>query len=634
MSIFDLGRRTQETAEEIASRVDTAVGKRIEGVIKTFINPVVRPLTPSSLKIAAMRMTGTENLFAFFEEIAGDLGRGGGREKREKREVEVKEHEAKVEENDGLQIELLESISNNVEKLLDVTIKSFSKRSTDRLADIERNREAQRPVVVTQTPSPERQSGDDGSFWAAVTGGIVGGGGINIAQKLLGALGGKMLAIVGAIGAGILVGIKALFAAPGMLLKMMAPLGRALVSGIGTLGRGLTAALAVLFSPRALLAFLTKFALPLAIVGSIVSGIIGGFEEFKKSGDLGKAIMHGIGSALDFLTFGLVGVEELQAAFDFISANVNKWIIEPVQQLFDMIAKGFEEIRKNVLLGLSEIVGNIANIITTIGGKNVPGVNDLINQMELQALELRRDAMGLGPINQDPGLRNFLRQEEMFKPRPQTGFVFGDKFSANERLKAAAEEYRNLLDQDYMLAEFERSGAKEAAEDYRKTILQSIADSFGVDANTLEREIANTGDGHDPKQPMRPPIGSRLLYDEPVGPFMPRIGAVDKGTPYGPYMLPSMLNAISPIFDYTKTAPIPNLEMVLKPIYEGTALQPDTYTTLRNDLPHSEANPIIFNNNNFTTPGGQSQANPDIFRHQDVSVTPSYQSNWEKNFGF
>lgn len=109
-----------------------------------------------------------------------------------------------------------------------------------------------------------------------------------------------------------------------------------LLDGIlGMFSGGFMAAISSLFSPAMMLKAITKVFAPLAIIGGVVNGIMDGFKEFSESGDIGEALIAGLGGFLDFLTFGLINKDTLK--------NVYQSLKESIDALFGSI--GIPEIK-------------------------------------------------------------------------------------------------------------------------------------------------------------------------------------------------------------------------------------------------------------------------------------------------
>lgn len=92
---------------------------------------------------------------------------------------------------------------------------------------------------------------------------------------------------------------------------------------LGTFSSGFMDAIAKIFSPGLILKAVTKVFLPLAIIGSVVNGIMDGFKEFSESGSIGEALIAGLGGVLEFLTFGLIDKTALKKIFETIKESVD-----------------------------------------------------------------------------------------------------------------------------------------------------------------------------------------------------------------------------------------------------------------------------------------------------------------------
>ena len=97
----------------------------------------------------------------------------------------------------------------------------------------------------------------------------------------------------------------------------------------GFLGEGFMTALKSMFSPANILKSLGKvFAIGM-IVGALFEGIWDGFEEFQKSGDIGKALVAGLAGIVDFLTFGLFDKDKIKEVIGDMAGWLNDHVIKP-----------------------------------------------------------------------------------------------------------------------------------------------------------------------------------------------------------------------------------------------------------------------------------------------------------------
>ena len=116
--------------------------------------------------------------------------------------------------------------------------------------------------------------------------------------------------------------------------------GGGFLSGIfDMLKNGLFSAAKFIFNPKNLMKVIGKLALPLLIISTLFSGITAGFEKYQETGNLGDAIVAGLGGMLKFLTFGLFDENTLKDVFESLT-GVFKPVIDTISGIFDSI-KGF-----------------------------------------------------------------------------------------------------------------------------------------------------------------------------------------------------------------------------------------------------------------------------------------------------
>ena len=94
---------------------------------------------------------------------------------------------------------------------------------------------------------------------------------------------------------------------------------------IGSLKNGLLGSLGSLFNPMALLKLLGKAFAIGALLYSLFEGITSGFKKWQETGELGEAIITGLGAMIDFLTFGLFGEDSLRK----LIKNIGD-VVEPI----------------------------------------------------------------------------------------------------------------------------------------------------------------------------------------------------------------------------------------------------------------------------------------------------------------
>lgn len=121
----------------------------------------------------------------------------------------------------------------------------------------------------------------------------------------------------------------------------------------GFLGEGFMSAIKSLFNPKTILKSLGKvFAIGM-IVGALFEGITDGFDEFMKTGDIGKALVAGLAGIVDFLTFGLFDKEKIKEVIGDMAAWVDDHIVKPVSEFFKSMKDGFLSLLSKI--GIPEI---------------------------------------------------------------------------------------------------------------------------------------------------------------------------------------------------------------------------------------------------------------------------------------
>ena len=109
------------------------------------------------------------------------------------------------------------------------------------------------------------------------------------------------------------------------------------------IGNALLGAFKLLFSPTNILKGLAKgFALG-TLIASIGKGIYDGFIEWQKTGDIGKAIVEGLGGMIEFLTFGLISKDKYKEYAEWFNGKVDEYIIQPITTFINDISKLFDE---------------------------------------------------------------------------------------------------------------------------------------------------------------------------------------------------------------------------------------------------------------------------------------------------
>jgi len=98
-----------------------------------------------------------------------------------------------------------------------------------------------------------------------------------------------------------------------------------------------------LFSPKMLGQILKKVFLPIAIIGTLFSGITDGFKKYQETGSFSEAIVAGLGGMLKFLTFGLFGEDTLKSMWEAVSGFLDP-ITETISGIFIGIKNFFKKI--------------------------------------------------------------------------------------------------------------------------------------------------------------------------------------------------------------------------------------------------------------------------------------------------
>lgn len=96
-----------------------------------------------------------------------------------------------------------------------------------------------------------------------------------------------------------------------------------------------------MFNPKNLMKLLTKVALPVLIITSIVKGLMAGFDEFKKSGSIKEAIIAGLGAILKFISFGLFDKESIRGIVNAVAGLYTEYIEKPIKAFVGAIDSVF-----------------------------------------------------------------------------------------------------------------------------------------------------------------------------------------------------------------------------------------------------------------------------------------------------
>ena len=122
---------------------------------------------------------------------------------------------------------------------------------------------------------------------------------------------------------------------------------------MGFLGDGLMMAFKALFNPMNILKALGRvFAIGM-IIGALFEGVMDGFDEYMKTGDIGKALIAGLAGIIDFLTFGLFDKEKIKAVIGDFSKWIGDHLIKPFTEFISSIKDSFMKLIENI--GIPEI---------------------------------------------------------------------------------------------------------------------------------------------------------------------------------------------------------------------------------------------------------------------------------------
>ena len=116
--------------------------------------------------------------------------------------------------------------------------------------------------------------------------------------------------------------------------------GGILDSIIGMFTGGFTKGIKSLFSPKMLGNVLKKVFLPIAIIGTLFSGIMDGWKRYQETGNFGDAIVAGLGGMLNFLSFGLFGEDTLKSLWSSVSDFLSP-ITDTIGEIFTGIKNFF-----------------------------------------------------------------------------------------------------------------------------------------------------------------------------------------------------------------------------------------------------------------------------------------------------
>lgn len=120
------------------------------------------------------------------------------------------------------------------------------------------------------------------------------------------------------------------------------------------IGDGLMQAFKRLFNPMTILKTLGKvFAIGM-IIGALFEGVMDGFDEYMKTGDIGAALIAGLAGIIDFLTFGLFDKEKIKEVIGDFSKWTYDHLVKPFVDFISAVKDSFMGFIEKI--GIPEIV--------------------------------------------------------------------------------------------------------------------------------------------------------------------------------------------------------------------------------------------------------------------------------------
>ena len=89
------------------------------------------------------------------------------------------------------------------------------------------------------------------------------------------------------------------------------------------------------------------------IIGALFEGVMDGFDEFMKTGNIGKALIAGLAGIIDFLTFGLFDKEKIKEVIGDFSKWIGDHLIKPFSEFIGSMKDSFLALIENI--GLPEV---------------------------------------------------------------------------------------------------------------------------------------------------------------------------------------------------------------------------------------------------------------------------------------
>ncbi len=595
-------------------------GANASDFAKGALNRVVKPWTPKALGQQTMRLMGLQGAADFFAQVRKDYKKRqdaiGDEDDNDKKVVKNTEETAKktTKSNDILEkiLDRSTETSVNTAKLLDITTKRLTRRSTDNLNSIEDKRE-NKPFVVGAAANQNVKAANDN-----------GAGGVGLMELIAGFFTGKGLFEI-------------------VKTAILMPLGAALVS----IGRMLGGALRALFNPFILMKVLTKLALPLTIIGSIASGLMSGFDEWQKTGDIGKAIVAGMAGVVDFLTFGLIDKQLIIDGINSIVDNFNKYVIHPIQNILNIVFEGVGQISDLAKKGLAALVQSIADGLSAMGGGDLP----FVQEMKEYAASLRGEGPRIAAIKDQGTVKSgdlSPAQGRVTIPVDASHVEQGDLSPALERITIPSQEKpasSEDLDAAVSRILFPGQDSKTVVRDLKEAIpfITKIAQDVAVVQGELAEIMPNFRDKNKVTSEDLAEIIPRLT-DIPVS--QEELGEIIKQIDQSKVEVSDLVNAIPLSMQIAKEVlriklNDPKMKEKLASDLDGFLSKPEVKRNMvtitmedgKTASDWDKVPPVIINapvtNNNGGGGGGQ-----DVYKHQPADSGSRWKSKWEDNMGF
>jgi hypothetical protein len=97
------------------------------------------------------------------------------------------------------------------------------------------------------------------------------------------------------------------------------------------------------------------------IIGSLINGIMDGFNAFMETGSIAEALIAGFGGILSFLTFGLIDAETIRSLVNFFDGFIDDYIIQPLKDFFGFLGDSFDKYIAQPIMGAFTAIGDMLN---------------------------------------------------------------------------------------------------------------------------------------------------------------------------------------------------------------------------------------------------------------------------------